>query len=65
MSHLNEGYRDAVQLHLQIVRKHHQEFVAEVKVYLPFAYTYGYTVPEIAHATGLSVPYVQRVLLRP
>jgi DNA-binding MarR family transcriptional regulator len=52
-------------MHLELVRKHHEDLVIEDRTYIRYAYMYGYTVSQIAEETGLTVPYVQRVLLGP
>lgn len=62
MTHPNNRYRDAVQVHFRILRRHHQELELEDRRFIPFGPIYGYSVSEIAAETGLSVSYVQRVL---
>jgi|GEM_PF-5468378 len=62
MTHPNDRYRAAVQMHLRILRRHHQELDLEDRRFIPVSFTYGYSVSEIAAEAGLPVSYVQRVL---
>lgn len=65
MNHPNDRYRAAVQLNLDAVRHRHGGLILLDRPPIRGAYVYGWTVPEIAVETGLSVPYVRRVLLGP
>ncbi|SDH16336.1 hypothetical protein SAMN04515691_2977 [Leifsonia sp. 98AMF] len=63
MNNSSDRYRAAVQAHLDIVRKHHQQQVAEERQFARYALMYGFTVPEIADGMGLTAPYVRRLLI--
>ena len=63
VNHPSNRYRAAVQLNLHAVKIRHGGLILLDRTPIRSAYQYGWTVPEIAAETDLSLRYIQRVLL--
>ena len=64
MTRPNNRYRVAVQFNLHAVKVRRCGLILLDRSPIRSAYQYGWTVPEMAAETELSMRYIRRVLLR-